>query len=71
LSVDTELRFVVSPGLPEEFENGRAYYVLTDQLLSNLPDRLTDRPAREFPDWHNSEQNLGRRYQPARDPLRR
>ena len=26
--------------------------------LANIPDRLMDRPGREFLDWHNKEVNL-------------
>ena len=56
---DTDLRFVVSPRLHEEFENGRVYYALDGRLLANVPDRLPDRPGREFLEWHNSEVYLG------------
>ena len=51
--------------------DGRTTHTPTGQTLSNLPDRLTDRPAREFLEWYNSEQDLGRCCHPARDPLRR
>ena len=54
-----ETRFVVSPRLHEEFENGRVYYALDGQSLANVPDRLTDQPGREFLEWHNSEVYLG------------
>jgi len=55
VTVDPKLRFVVSPRLREEFENGRAYYALEGAPLANLPDRLTDQPGREFIEWHNAE----------------
>ena len=48
-------RFVVSPRLHEEFENGRVYYALDGRSLANVPDRLLDQPGREFLEWHNSE----------------
>ena len=59
VTVDPDLRFVVSPRLHEEFENGRVYYALDGRLLTNVPDRLPDRPGREFLEWHNSEVYLG------------
>lgn len=54
-TIDPDLRFVVSPRLKQEFENGRAYYALSGKPLENLPDRLTDQPLREFIEWHNTE----------------
>ena len=54
VTVDPDLRFVVSPRLRDEFENGRAYYALEGEPLANLPDRLTDQPGREFIEWHNN-----------------
>ena len=55
VTVDPDLRFVVSPRLHEEFENGRVYYDLDGRSLAYVPDRLTDQPGREFLEWHNSE----------------
>ena len=56
VTVDPDLRFVVSPRLHEEFENGRVYYdyALDGRSRATVPDRLTDRPEREFLEWHNS-----------------
>ena len=59
VTVDPGLRFVVSPRLREEFENGRAYYAFGGKPLVNLPDRQTDRPLREFIEWHNAEVYVG------------
>ena len=59
VTVDPDLRFVVSPKLHEEFENGRVYYALDGRSPANVPDRLPDRPGREFLEWHNSEVYLG------------
>jgi putative restriction endonuclease len=59
VTVDPDLRFVVSRRLHEEFENGRVYYALDGRPLANVPDRLTDQPGREFLEWHNSEVYLG------------
>ncbi len=59
VTVDPDLRFVVSPRLRKEFENGRAYYALEGEPLANLPDRLMDQPGREFIEWHNAEVYIG------------
>ena len=59
VTVDPDLRFVVSPRLHEEFENARVYYALDGRSLANVPDRLLDQPGREFLEWHNSEVYLG------------
>ena len=59
VTVDPDLRFVVSPRLRDEFENGRAYYALAGRKLLNLPDRPADQPGSEFLEWHNSEVYLG------------
>ena len=54
VTVDPDLRFVVSPRLREEFENGREYYRLDGNALANLPDEPGERPLRDYLDWHNS-----------------
>ena len=59
VTVDPDLRFVVSPRLHEEFENGRVYYDFDGRSLANVPERLTDQPGHEFLEWHNSEVYLG------------
>ena len=59
VTVDPDLRFVVSPRLRDEFENGRTYYQLSGTKLANLPDRSADQPGSEFLEWHNSEVYLG------------
>ncbi len=55
VTVDPKLRFVVSPKLHEDFENGRDYYALAGQALKNVPDLAADQPGREFLDWHNTQ----------------
>ena len=59
VTVDPDMRFVVSPRLHEEFENGRVYYALDGRALANVSDRLPDQPGREFLEWHSSEVSLG------------
>ena len=55
VTVDPDLRFLVSPKLREEFENGRAYYALEGRVLRNTPDQQLDQPSRKFLEWHNTE----------------
>ena len=57
--VGGDLRFVVSPRLREEFENGRVYYEFDGEALANIPDRLADQPGRDYLEWHNTEVYLG------------
>ena len=59
VTVDPDLRFVVSLRLHEEFENGRVHCALHGRSPANVPDRLPDQPGREFLEWHNSEVYLG------------
>lgn len=54
VTVDPDLKLVVSRRLKEEFENGREYYRFHGERLANLPENPADRPSRAFIDWHNS-----------------
>jgi len=60
VTIDTDLRFVVSPRVREDYENGRDYYALHGKTLRNLPVGITDRPAREFLEWHNAHRYMDR-----------
>lgn len=51
LTVDTGYRLRVSPRLREEFGNGEEFYARNGQVIL-LPDRVPDRPAGEFLEWH-------------------
>lgn len=55
VTVDPELRFVVSKRLKQEFENGRIYYAFDGKPLAHMPEHYTDRPSREYIEWHNNE----------------
>lgn len=55
VTIDPELRFVVSNRVREEFENGREYYRFHGASLQNLPASLHEQPSRAFIDWHNRE----------------
>ncbi len=53
VTLDDDFRFVVSPRVREEFQNGREYYRFNGQALTNLPESKAERPERQFIDWHN------------------
>jgi putative restriction endonuclease len=52
LAVDPSYRLRVSPRLRGEFGNGEQFYARAGQVIA-LPERKTDRPHREFLEWHN------------------
>jgi HNH endonuclease len=54
LGVDQEHRLLVSPRLRADFSNGDQFYAKAGQLI-DLPERRTDRPGREFLEWHLDE----------------
>lgn len=53
VTLDDDFRFVVSPRVREEFENGREYYRFNGSSLTNIPDSDSERPDRNFIRWHN------------------
>lgn len=53
VTVTPDLRVEVSRRIKEDYENGREYYALHGRSLMVLPPRPSDRPAREFLEWHN------------------
>jgi putative restriction endonuclease len=58
VTVDPDFRFVVSPRLREDFQNGKHYYDLAGQDL-RLPVQQRLRPDPEALDWHRQERFLG------------
>jgi putative restriction endonuclease len=52
VAVSPEYRIKVSPKIREQWFNGRAYYRLDGQPLAVLPDRLDQRPDRDYLRWH-------------------
>jgi putative restriction endonuclease len=52
ITIDEQLRLVVSSRLKEEFHNGRSYYPYHGKHI-RLPGRDRDRPHREALRWHN------------------
>ncbi|MFO8071275.1 MAG: HNH endonuclease [Polyangia bacterium] len=58
VTVDPELRLLVSNRIKEEFENGRDYYALHGREL-NAPRNPGWRPAARNLEWHNEGVYLG------------
>jgi putative restriction endonuclease len=58
VTVDPELRLLVSKRIKEEFENGRDYYALHGRELS-APENPVWRPAARNLEWHNEDVYLG------------
>ncbi len=54
IGVDAKYRLRVSPRLRDEFGNGAQFYAQAGQVIE-LPARRTDRPNREFLEWHLDE----------------
>lgn len=59
ITIDRDYRLDVSPRLHEDYGNGRDYYKYHGQRLFNLPDQESQRPSREFLEWHNENVFLG------------
>ena len=54
LGVDPRFRLLVSPRLRDEFGNGEQFYSKAGTPIA-LPERRSDRPNREFLEWHLDE----------------
>jgi putative restriction endonuclease len=54
LAVDSSYQLQVSPRLREEFGNGEHFYAKAGEVIA-LPDKKTDRPQRDFLEWHLGE----------------
>jgi len=53
LTVTPDLRVEVSRKIKEEYENGREYYAYHGKELRILPSSRSERPSKEFLEWHN------------------
>ena len=53
ITLTNDLKVRVSHRIKEEYENGRDYYAFDTKPLAFRPNRVSDRPSREFLDWHN------------------
>lgn len=58
VTVDEDLRFVVSDAIREEFENGRDYYALHGRDI-RVPVRTEQRPLNENLEWHRNNRFKG------------
>jgi putative restriction endonuclease len=54
VTIRPDHRLAVSSALREDYENGRTYYALDGRTIL-LPERSSDRPSREFLEWHGDE----------------
>jgi putative restriction endonuclease len=59
VTVTPELRVEVSAQIKEQWFNGKPYYRLHGQTLSNVPRELANRPNEEFLSWHNENCYVG------------
>ena len=53
ITVTQDYSIEVSPRIREEWFNGKAYYRLHGQKLTNLPDVVDDQPSLRYLRWHN------------------
>jgi len=49
----------VSRRIKEDYGNGKEYYAYHGKELVNLPDRLIEKPSKEFLSWHNENVYVG------------
>jgi len=54
LTITTDLKVEVSKRIKEEFLNGKEYYQYHGKGLMTLPAKLSDRPDKQYIEWHNS-----------------
>jgi len=55
VTIDPDLKFIVSSRVKEQFENGKEYYRFDGKKLQNLPESLSEMPCEEFIRWHNEQ----------------
>ena len=53
LTINNDLQVEVSHRIKTEYENGKIYYALHGKPLAIVPQRMDERPAHEFLEWHN------------------
>jgi putative restriction endonuclease len=59
ITITPDLDVEVSPKIREEWFNGKAYYRLHGQRLTNLPLDRAQHPSRTFLQWHNENRFQG------------
>ena len=55
ITVTNDLKIEVSRRIKEEFSNGRDYYAYHGSPLKVLPKEASQRPAKEFLEWHQTK----------------
>jgi putative restriction endonuclease len=58
VTVTNDLKIEVSRRIKEEFSNGRDYYAYHGSSLKVLPKEISQRPAKEFLEWHQTKRYL-------------
>ncbi|HEY4952139.1 MAG TPA: HNH endonuclease [Verrucomicrobiae bacterium] len=58
VTVTNDLKIEVSRKIKEEFSNGRDYYAYHGSSLKVLPKEISQRPAKAFLEWHQTERYL-------------
>jgi len=53
ITITYDYRIEVSRKIKEEFDNGKNYYQFHGKSIITLPQRINDRPSRQFIEWHN------------------
>lgn len=59
VTVEDDLRVVVSQRLHDDYGNGKDYYPFHGRRLAVYPDDMRLRPAKEYLDWHHENVFLG------------
>ncbi len=59
VTIDDDLRVVVSDRLHDDFGNGKDYYPYHGKRLAVVPEQRILRPAREYLEWHHENCFLG------------
>lgn len=53
ITITCDYKIEVSRKIKEEFDNGKNYYQFHGKSIITLPQRINDRPSRQFIEWHN------------------
>lgn len=53
ITINEDLQIEVSKRIKEDYGNGREYYALHGKKLAAIPDKVQDRPSKQFLLWHN------------------
>jgi putative restriction endonuclease len=58
VTITNDLKVEVSKRIKEEYSNGRDYYAYHGGSLKVLPGEISQRPAKEFLEWHQTNRYL-------------